>query len=288
MVRSLRLWWLVALVAALGWLGSSSLALAQEAAPAAAAPPIGGLAAVLLSVPGRIIGAAIVVAIVEAFKQWRDRIEPPAPEAAWIKRAAYAVLVSPIGRLSVALMMSLPTAAAAWGAGAALDDVGSLVLSNWLVAMGLNAAIGAVTPKSAAKPTAVLLVLLSLSGCTSALRQAQVTAAHAITVAGAELAPALRALEQAEGDRAIDRAAPGGKAAIAAALADVEARWEPALAAIGVLEASADAWVAALEAGDTGDWSALLGAGCRAIAAAEPLAPAALGPLAGLLHGVCP
>lgn len=139
----------------------------------------------------------------------------------------------------------------------------------------------------AALPLVALLLLASL-GCGAAARQAQLTAAHALATAGAELAPALRALEQAEGDRAIDAAAPRGQAAVDAALRAVEARWEPALTGIALLESAADTWAAALEAGSSGDWSSVLTAGCRVLVSAEPLAPAQLASLAGLLRGVCP
>lgn len=148
-VRSPALWILVAGIFDVV-LALALPAWAQESAPAVEPQP-GGLVAVLLSVPGRIVCAALVLSIVEAAKAWRDHIEPPAPSDAWPKRWAYAILVSPVGRLAVALVLSLPTAALALGSGAPIGDVGGLVLSTWIGAMGVNAGLGALKGKTATK-----------------------------------------------------------------------------------------------------------------------------------------
>ncbi len=135
------------------------------------------------------------------------------------------------------------------------------------------------------KPLLAAIFALLL-GCGA--QRAQVVAAHALAGAGAALGPELRSLEEAEGHAAIDASAPGGQEAIDAALERVEARWDPALGAVRLLEEAADTWVTALEAQGSGDWGALLGAACRVLAVAAPLAPAQVAGLAGLLKGVCP
>ena len=133
-----------------------------------------------------------------------------------------------------------------------------------------------------------VLLALALPACDP--RSAQVTAAHAIALAGQRLSPALRAVEQDQGldviDAAVDRGAD--EPAIRAALDQLEARWAPTWAALVVLRESIAAWLVAIEADSTGDWGALLGAACRVLVVAKPLAPAELGALAGLVRGVCP
>lgn len=135
-----------------------------------------------------------------------------------------------------------------------------------------------------------VLAALALPACTDALRLAQATAVRGLAVAGQGAERAVLAAEQADGDRAIDAVvARGGTATeVDAVLSGVRERWRPALDALDALRAALSTWLAALDAGQTGDWAAVLREACDTVAAVEPLAPAAIGPVASVVKGACP
>lgn len=135
-----------------------------------------------------------------------------------------------------------------------------------------------------------VLAALALPACTDALRLAQATAVRGLAVAGQGAERAVLAAEQADGDRAIDAVVSRGGTAteVDAVLSVVRERWRPALDALDALRAALSAWLAALDAGQTGDWTAVLHEACATVAAVEPLAPAAIGPVASVVKGVCP
>lgn len=117
--RQVFVMWCVAAVAAIGWLLSSSLALAQEA-PAAAGAAVSPWVERLTSTGGRIALAASVYAIVALSK-----LLP-------LKAA------SPAAKLTSVLALALGAGAGAWGAGASLwESIGTL-LAAALGAIGLH------------------------------------------------------------------------------------------------------------------------------------------------------
>lgn len=135
-----------------------------------------------------------------------------------------------------------------------------------------------------------VLAALALPACTDALRLAQATAVRGLAVAGQGAERAVLAAEQADGDRAIDAAIArgGGASEVDAVLSGVRERWRPALDALDALRAALSTWLAALDAGQTGDWTAVLREACATVAAVEPMAPTAIGPVASVVKGVCP
>lgn len=89
----------------------------------------------------------------------------------------------------------------------------------------------------------VLFVVLALTSCGCAPALAD-TIARSVNAATVQLVAA----EEAEGNAAIE-AAPKDEAAIDAALADVEARWEPVWVALRAFTAAHGRWADALEQG---------------------------------------
>lgn len=103
----------------------------------------------------------------------------------------------------------------------------------------------------------VLLVVLALTSCGCAPTLAD-TIARSVNAATVQLVAA----EEAEGNAAID-AAPKDEAAIDAALANVEARWEPVWIALRVFTATHGRWADALEQGREAGFEDVLFAYCE-------------------------
>lgn len=85
----------------------------------------------LLSPLGRTLCAALVMAGLEALKQWRA--------------FADAALSHPLARAAFALVLAVVATLPVWAAGASLHEAGTLLLSSWIGAMGLNGLLGAAT-----------------------------------------------------------------------------------------------------------------------------------------------
>jgi hypothetical protein len=109
----------------------------ESAAPPAATP---AFTAWLLSPLGRVLCAAVVMAALEALKQWRA--------------FADAALTHPLARLGMAAVLALVSAVPVWATGATITEALTLALSSWLGSMGLNAGIGALKGQKAAKSEA--------------------------------------------------------------------------------------------------------------------------------------
>lgn len=109
------------------------LALAQEsAAPVPSSMP--AFTTWLLSPLGRLLCAGVVMAALEALKQWRA--------------FADAALSHPLARAGMALVLAVVAAVPVWATGSSLTEALTMVLSSWLGAMGINGFAGAATKKA--------------------------------------------------------------------------------------------------------------------------------------------
>lgn len=133
-VRTRRAAVVFAVVAGLGILAAfSGTAFAQESAAPAPSAQVPAFTAWLLSPLGRTLCAALVMAALEALKQWRA--------------FADAALSHPLARAAMALVLAVVAAVPVWATGASLTEALTMVLSSWLGAMGVNGLVGAATAK---------------------------------------------------------------------------------------------------------------------------------------------
>ena len=296
------------LAAALAWLCSSQIALAQESA--APEPSAWGSFAEALSTDG---GRAALAGGVYALLALAKLI-PAVRDAATPGGKIFAVVALGLGAGAAAwsapgcsVWVAIVTACAAAGGAIAAHEViekvarASLPLLAAIPRVGpaIAAAVRAVfvpssppvdavaaerSLKSVSKTGAVLIVLLSLGGC---LPNAQAVAASSFAHAINAARPRVVAIEQAEGDAAIDAATPPVDAA--AATAPVERRWTPVWLAYDALRAAQNAWADAIIAGDgMVALPGFLAAACKLEALLAELAPAVTGALPPLPPGACP
>lgn len=295
------------LAAALAWLCSSQIALAQEsAAPEPSA--WGSFAAALSTDGGRAAlagGVYALLALAKLIPAVRDAATPGGKIFAVVALglgAGAAAWSAPGCSVWVALVTAGAASAGAVFAHEAIEKVARLLLPVLAaiprVGPAIAAAVRAVfvpssppvdvaaerSLKSVSKTGAVLIVLLSLGGC---LPNAQAVAASSFAHAINAARPRVVAIEQAEGDAAIDAATPPVDAA--AATAPVERRWTPVWLAYDALRAAQNAWADAIIAGDgMVALPGFLAAACKLEALLAELAPAVTGALPPLPPGACP
>lgn len=103
----------------------------ESAAPYPSSMP--AFTAWLLSPLGRLLCAGVVMAALEALKQW--------------KAFSDAALSHPLARAGMALVLAVVAAVPVWATGSTLNEALTMVLTSWLMAMGINGFAGAATKK---------------------------------------------------------------------------------------------------------------------------------------------
>lgn len=104
----------------------------ESAAPAPSSMP--AFTAWLLSPLGRLLCAGVVMAALEALKQW--------------KAFADAALSHPLARAGMALVLAVVAAVSVWATGSTLTEALTMVLTSWIMSMGVNGLVGAATKKA--------------------------------------------------------------------------------------------------------------------------------------------